>query len=90
MSCSVALVPMIVQGLTAIPEGMSPTPIAVPAVLVAVSIGVTVSGEVGDVGGGAVGGDRDPGGWSPTAIGVPAVLVAVLIGVTLSVPGLAT
>ncbi len=34
---------MIVQGLTAIPTGPSPTAIAVPAVLVAVSIGVTLS-----------------------------------------------
>ena len=64
---------------------MVPTGIGGPAVLVAVSIGVTVPEScVGDVGGLAVRRDRDAQGGLPTGIGGPAVLVAVAIGVTVS------
>ena len=70
--------------------GLLPTVIGVPAVLVAVSIGVTVSECVGDVGGLAVRGDRDAIGVLPTVIGGPAVLVAVRIGVTVPEPALTT
>ena len=77
--------------MIATPNGILPTAIAVPAVLVAVSIGVTEpetslvtyavlpSGVI-----------ASPNGTLPTAIAVPAVLVAVSIGVTEPEPLLTT
>jgi hypothetical protein len=66
----------------ATPTGLKPTVIAVPGVLVAVSMGHRVRVGVGDVGGLAVGVIAIPSGPLPTGIAVPAVLVVVSIGVT--------
>jgi hypothetical protein len=75
------------------PSGVFPTVILLPGVLVAVSIGVTVSdppaGDPPLVTYAVVpsGETAMPSGKSPTLTGVPGALVAVLIGVTVpSVP----
>ncbi len=84
------------SGVIAIATGSFPTGIAVPAVFVAVLIGVTLpftsellpsftTYAVAPSGVMAI-----AAGASPTGIGVPAVLVAVLIGVTVSLSRFAT
>src|SRR5271166_4956915 len=80
------------SGVMATPSGLLPTVMALPAVLVAVAIGVTlpeatVSATYTVLPSGVM---ATSTGVVPTEIGEPAVLVAMSIGVTLFEPLLAT
>jgi hypothetical protein len=81
------------SGVIAMAEGLLPTVIGAPAVLVAIVIGVTVPDPCPVPATYAVfpsGVIAIALGYPPSAIGAPAVPVAVVIGVTVPEPEFAT